>query len=440
MGLLSNLFSEEKREISTLEKIADQVLSHENEMAALSDDQLKEKTEEYKKRLAEGETVDDLLPEAFATAREAAYRVINEKPYRVQVMGAVAMHKGDIAEMKTGEGKTLVATLPAYLNALTGEGVHIVTVNDYLARRDSEWMGKLYRYLGLSVGLICHDLDNEGRKKAYAADITYGTNNELGFDYLRDNMVVYKENKVQRPHAFAIVDEVDSILIDEARTPLIISGKGDKSTDLYAKADAFAKTLKVQRFAELDAKEDMEEYYKENDIDYVVDEKQKTATLTQSGVKKAEEFFGIENLTDPDNLTIQHHVNQAIKANGVMKLDVDYVVKDGEVIIVDEFTGRLMYGRRFNEGLHQAIEAKEGVKVQSESKTLATITFQNYFRLYKKLSGMTGTAQTESEEFQEIYKLDVVEIPTNKPVLRKDAVFSFGGRCAYRGKRSIHCD
>ncbi len=325
-----------------------------------------------------------------------------------------------IAEMKTGEGKTLVATLPAYLNALTGEGVHIVTVNDYLARRDSEWMGKLYKYMGLKVGLIVHDLDNDGRKTAYNADITYGTNNELGFDYLRDNMVVYKENKVQRGHAFAIVDEVDSILIDEARTPLIISGQGDKSTDLYERADRLAKTLKLERFTEIDSKQDMDEYYAENGIDYVVDEKQKTATLTQLGVKKAEEFFNIENLTDPENLTIQHHVNQAIKANGVMKLDVDYVVKEGEVIIVDEFTGRLMYGRRFNEGLHQAIEAKEGVKVQSESKTLATITFQNYFRLYKKLSGMTGTGQTESEEFQEIYKLDVVEIPTNKPVIRKD--------------------
>ena len=342
------------------------------------------------------------------------------KHFPVQVLGGIVLHQGRIAEMKTGEGKTLVATLPAYLNALTGNGVHIVTVNDYLAHRDSEWMGKLYKYMGLKVGLIVHDLENSLRKEAYAADITYGTNNELGFDYLRDNMVVYKENKVQRGHAFAIVDEVDSILIDEARTPLIISGKGDKSTDLYEKADVFAKTLKLQRFTELDSKEDMEAYYEENGIDYVVDEKQKTATLTQLGVKKAEEHFGLENLTDPENLTISHHINQAIKANGVMKLDVDYVVKDGEVIIVDEFTGRLMYGRRFNEGLHQAIEAKEGVKVQSESKTLATITFQNYFRLYGKLSGMTGTGQTESEEFQEIYKLDVVEVPTNKPVIRKD--------------------
>ena len=427
MNFLKAMFGNySKREVKRVQPICDKVLALEDKYAAMSESELKNQTTILKERLANGETTDDILPEAFATCREAGWRVLGMKHFPVQIIGGIVLHQGRIAEMKTGEGKTLVATLPAYLNALTGEGVHIVTVNDYLARRDSEWMGKLYRYLGLSVGLICHDLDNEGRKKAYAADITYGTNNELGFDYLRDNMVVYKENKVQRPHAFAIVDEVDSILIDEARTPLIISGKGDKSTDLYAKADAFAKTLKVQRFAELDAKEDMEEYYKENDIDYVVDEKQKTATLTQSGVKKAEEFFGIENLTDPDNLTIQHHVNQAIKANGVMKLDVDYVVKDGEVIIVDEFTGRLMYGRRFNEGLHQAIEAKEGVKVQSESKTLATITFQNYFRLYKKLSGMTGTALTEEKEFREIYNMDVVEVPTNKPVIRvdyNDAVF-----------------
>ena len=329
MNFLKAMFGNySKREVKRVQPICDKVLALEDKYAAMSESELKNQTTILKERLANGETTDDILPEAFATCREAGWRVLGMKHFPVQIIGGIVLHQGRIAEMKTGEGKTLVATLPAYLNALTGEGVHIVTVNDYLARRDSEWMGKLYRYLGLSVGLICHDLDNEGRKKAYAADITYGTNNELGFDYLRDNMVVYKENKVQRPHAFAIVDEVDSILIDEARTPLIISGKGDKSTDLYAKADAFAKTLKVQRFAELDAKEDMEEYYKENDIDYVVDEKQKTATLTQSGVKKAEEFFGIENLTDPDNLTIQHHVNQAIKANGVMKLDVDYVVKD----------------------------------------------------------------------------------------------------------------
>ncbi|MGN0449573.1 MAG: preprotein translocase subunit SecA [Ruminococcus sp.] len=421
MNFLKAMFGNySKREVKRVQPICDKVLALEDKYAAMSESELKNQTAILKERLANGETTDDILPDAFAVCREAGYRVLGMKHYPVQVIGGIVLHQGRIAEMKTGEGKTLVATLPAYLNGLTGNGVHIVTVNDYLARRDSEWMGKLYRYLGLTVGLITHEIDNEQRKAAYNADITYGTNNELGFDYLRDNMVVYKEQKVQREHAFAIVDEVDSILIDEARTPLIISGKGDKSTDLYERADALAKTLKLQRFAELDSKEDMEEYYEEHGIDYVVDEKQKTATLTQSGVKKAEEFFGIENLTDPENLTIQHHVNQAIKANGVMKLDVDYVVKDGEVIIVDEFTGRLMYGRRFNEGLHQAIEAKEGVKVQSESKTLATITFQNYFRLYKKLSGMTGTAQTESEEFQEIYKLDVVEIPTNKPVIRKD--------------------
>lgn len=421
MKFLKSIFGNySKKEVKRIQPICDKVIALEDKYAKMSESELKNQTTILKERLANGETTDDILPEAFATCREASWRVLGMKHFPVQVIGGIVLHQGRIAEMRTGEGKTLVATLPAYLNALTGEGVHVVTVNDYLARRDSEWMGKLYRYLGLTVGLITHDLPNDERKSAYAADITYGTNNELGFDYLRDNMVVYKEQKVQRPHAFAIVDEVDSILIDEARTPLIISGKGDKSTDLYQKADSFAKTLKIQRFAEIDAKDDMDDYYAENGIDYVVDEKQKTATLTQSGVKKAEEYFGIENLTDPENLTIQHHVNQALKANGVMKLDVDYVVKDGEVIIVDEFTGRLMYGRRFNEGLHQAIEAKEGVKVQSESKTLATITFQNYFRLYNKLSGMTGTAQTEAEEFQEIYKLDVVEIPTNKPVQRVD--------------------
>lgn len=386
----------------------------------MSDKELKEQTNVLKERLKNGETTDDILTDAFAVCREASYRVLGMKHFPVQIIGGIILHQGRIAEMKTGEGKTLVATLPAYLNALTGEGVHIVTVNDYLARRDSEWMGKLYRFLGLSVGLIVHDLDNDLRKQAYAADITYGTNNELGFDYLRDNMVVYKEKKVQRGHAFAIVDEVDSILIDEARTPLIISGQGDKSTDLYERANSLAKTLKKEVFTELDNKQDNDEYYKENGIEYIVDEKAKTATLTPLGVKKAEEFFGVDNLTDPDNLTIQHHVNQAIKAYGVMKRDIDYVVKDGEVIIVDEFTGRLMYGRRYNEGLHQAIEAKEGVKIANESKTLATITFQNYFRLYNKLSGMTGTAMTEEEEFREIYKLDVVEIPTNKPVARED--------------------
>ena len=421
MNFLKAMFGNySKREIKRIQPLADKVIALESKYAAMSESELKNQTTLLKERLANGETTDDILPDAFAACREASWRVLGMKHFPVQILGGIVLHQGRIAEMKTGEGKTLVATLPAYLNALTGNGVHIVTVNDYLARRDSEWMGKLYKYMGLKVGLIVHDLENSLRKDAYNADITYGTNNELGFDYLRDNMVVYKENKVQRDHAFAIVDEVDSILIDEARTPLIISGQGDKSTDLYEKADGFAKTLKLQRFTELDSKEDMETYYAEHGIDYVVDEKQKTATLTQLGVKKAEEYFGLENLTDPENLTIQHHINQAIKANGVMKLDVDYVVKDGEVLIVDEFTGRLMYGRRFNEGLHQAIEAKEGVKVQSESKTLATITFQNYFRLYGKLSGMTGTGQTESEEFQEIYKLDVVEIPTNKPVIRKD--------------------
>ena len=421
MNPLKALFGNySKREVKRVQPIADKVLALEEKYAAMSESELKNQTALLKERLANGETTDDILPDAFAVCREGAWRVLGMKHFPVQIIGGIILHQGRIAEMKTGEGKTLVATLPAYLNGLTGEGVHIVTVNDYLARRDSEWMGKLYRYLGLTVGLIVHDLDNDERKEAYAADITYGTNNELGFDYLRDNMVVYKESKVQRGHAFAIVDEVDSILIDEARTPLIISGKGDKSTELYTQANRFAKTLKVQRFAELNSKEDMESYYADNGIDYVVDEKAKTATLTQSGVKKAEEFFNIDNLTDPDNLTIQHHVNQAIRANGIMKRDVDYVVKDGEIIIVDEFTGRLMYGRRYNEGLHQAIEAKEGVKVQNESKTLATITFQNYFRLYNKLSGMTGTAMTEQNEFQEIYKLDVVEVPTNKPLARID--------------------
>jgi len=421
MNLLKKLFgSYSKKELKRIQPVVDKILALEDKYSAMSEAELKNQTTLLKERLANGETTDDILPDAFAVCREGAWRVLGMKHYPVQLIGGIVLHQGRIAEMKTGEGKTLVATLPAYLNGLTGNGVHIVTVNDYLARRDSEWMGKLYRYLGLTVGLVVHDVDPADRKQAYEADITYGTNNELGFDYLRDNMVVYKENKVQRPHAFAIVDEVDSILIDEARTPLIISGRGDKSTDLYTRADKFARTLKIKRFTELDSKEDLEAYYKENEIDYVVDEKQKTATLTQSGVKKAEAFFEIENLTDPENLTIQHHVNQAIRAHGIMKLDVDYVVNDGEIIIVDEFTGRLMYGRRYNEGLHQAIEAKEGVKVQNESKTLATITFQNYFRLYKKLSGMTGTALTEEQEFNEIYKLDVVEIPTNKPLARQD--------------------
>ncbi|MBQ3416349.1 MAG: preprotein translocase subunit SecA [Ruminococcus sp.] len=421
MGLFKALFGDySARELKRIRPICDKVLSLEDKYAAMKSKELKAQTAILKERLANGETTDDILPDAFAVCREASKRVLGMQHFPVQVIGGIVLHQGRIAEMKTGEGKTLVATLPAYLNALTGEGVHIVTVNDYLAKRDSEWMGKLYRYLGLSVGLIIHDLKPEERKKAYLADITYGTNNELGFDYLRDNMVVYKEQMVQRGHAFAIVDEVDSILIDEARTPLIISGKGDKASDLYERADQLARTLKKHVFTEIDNKEDMEAFYAENNIDYVVDEKAKTATLTQLGVKKAEKFFGIENLTDPDNITIQHHVNQAIKAHGCMKNEVSYVVKDGEVIIVDEFTGRLMYGRRYNEGLHQAIEAKEGVKVESESKTLATITFQNFFRLYGKLSGMTGTAKTEETEFQEIYKLDVVEIPTNKPVVRVD--------------------
>ena len=409
-----------KREVKRVKPLCDKVLELESKYQPMSDKELKEQTNVLKERLKNGETTDDILTDAFAVCREASFRVLGMKHFPVQIIGGIVLHQGRIAEMKTGEGKTLVATLPAYLNGLTGEGVHIVTVNDYLARRDSEWMGKLYRFLGLSVGLIVHDLPTELRKKAYEADITYGTNNELGFDYLRDNMVVYKEKKVQRGHAFAVVDEVDSILIDEARTPLIISGQGDKSTDLYEKANNLARTLKKEVFAEIDSKTDNEEYYKENGIEYIVDEKAKSATLTPLGVKRAETFFGVDNLTDPDNLTIQHHVNQAIKAYGVMQKDIDYVVKDGEVVIVDEFTGRLMYGRRYNEGLHQAIEAKEGVKIANESKTLATITFQNYFRLYNKLSGMTGTAMTEEEEFREIYKLDVVEIPTNKPVLRED--------------------
>ena len=408
------------RELKRIYPIVDKIEALRPTMQALTDEELRAKTKEYKDRYNGGESLDSILPEAFATVREAAKRSLGMEHHRVQLIGGIILHQGRIAEMKTGEGKTLVATLPAYLNALTGEGVHIVTVKDYLARRDSEWMGKLYRYLGLSGGLICHDLDNEGRKKAYAADITYGTNNELGFDYLRDNMVVYKENKVQRPHAFAIVDEVDSILIDEARTPLIISGKGDKSTDLYAKADAFAKTLKVQRFAELDAKEDMEEYYKENDFDYVVDLKAHTAALTDRGTKKAEEFFGVESISDVDNLTLSHYINHAIRAYGIMKKDKDFIVRDGQVLIVDEFTGRIMEGRRYSDGLHQAIEAKERVKIASESQTLATITFQNYFRLYNKLSGMTGTAKTEEDEFKGIYKLDVIEIPTIKEVIRKD--------------------
>ena len=417
MGLFNKIFgSYNDRELKKIYPIADAIEKLEPEYAALTDDALRAKTEEFKARYNDGETLDELLPEAFAAVREAAWRVLGMKPFRVQLIGGIVLHQGRIAEMKTGEGKTLVAVLPAYLNALTGEGVHIVTVNDYLARRDSEWMGKVHRFMGLSVGLIVHGLTPTERREAYACDITYGTNNEMGFDYLRDNMALYKENMVQRGHAFAIVDEVDSILIDEARTPLIISGQGDKSTDLYEQADRFAKTLKITRIKEMDAKEEQDTV----DGDYIVDEKARTATLTQAGVKKAEQYFHLENLMDSDNVTLLHHINQAIKARGVMTRDVDYVVKDDQVIIVDEFTGRLMFGRRYNEGLHQAIEAKEGVKVERESKTLATITFQNYFRLYKKLSGMTGTAKTEETEFQQIYKLDVVEIPTNKPTIRTD--------------------
>ena len=407
-----------RRELKRIQPACSAVLDLEDQYKQMSDEELKAQTPAFKDRLAQGASLDDILPEAFAVCREAADRVLGMRHFPVQVLGGIVLHQGRIAEMKTGEGKTLVATLPAYLNALAGKGVHIVTVNDYLARRDSEWMGKVFRFLGLSVGLIVHDLENDARKKAYAADITYGTNNEFGFDYLRDNMVIYKQDKVQRGHNYAIVDEVDSILIDEARTPLIISGQGDSSTEMYTVANSFAKTLHCVRVAELNEKEDNDELY--SNADYIVDEKAKTATLTRSGVKKAEAFFKIDNLTDADNISIQHYVNQAVKAQGVMRKDIDYVVKDGEVIIVDEFTGRLMYGRRYNEGLHQAIEAKEGVKVAHESKTLATITFQNYFRMYDKLSGMTGTAKTEEAEFNEIYKLDVIEIPTNMPMIRKD--------------------
>ncbi len=418
MGLISALFgSYSKRELKRVEPIKDQVLALEDKYRAMSEEQLRGQTAVLKGRLADGETLDDILPDAFAVCREAADRVLGMRHFPVQIIGGIVLHQGRISEMRTGEGKTLVSTLPAYLNALEGRGVHIVTVNDYLAKRDSEWMGKVYRYLGLSVGLIIHGLNNEQRRAAYNCDITYGTNNELGFDYLRDNMVIYKERKVQREFRYAIIDEVDSILIDEARTPLIISGQGDKSTELYAVANTFAKTLKMHKVAELDDKVDNDAGV---DADYIVDEKAKTATLTPSGVKKAEAFFNLENLMDGDNMTIQHHVNQAIKAHGIMKRDIDYVVKDGEVIIVDEFTGRLMLGRRYNEGLHQAIEAKENVRVERESKTLATITFQNFFRLYDKLSGMTGTALTEESEFREIYNLDVIEIPTNKPVIRLD--------------------
>ena len=417
MGLINKLFgTRSQREIKKFMPQVDAVMALEDEYRQLSDEALKAKTADFKARLQNGETLDDILVEAFATCREAADRVLGMRPYRVQVIGGIVLHQGRIAEMKTGEGKTLVAILPAYLNALSGKGVHIVTVNDYLAKRDSEWMGKVYRYLGLSVGLIIHGLSAAQRREAYAADITYCTNNELGFDYLRDNMAIYKQEMVQRGHNFVIVDEVDSILIDEARTPLIISGQGEASTKLYEMADFFVSRLSKMVFASTDEKEEQDQY----DCDYIVDEKARTVSLTAKGIAKAEEYFQVENLSDPENTTLAHHINQAMKARGLMKRDIDYVVKDGQVIIVDEFTGRLMYGRRYNEGLHQAIEAKEGVTVANESKTLATITFQNFFRLYAKLSGMTGTALTEAEEFMGIYDLDVIEIPTNKPVARID--------------------
>ena len=418
MSLFTKIFgTASQRELKSIYPIADKVQALEEEYKSLTDAQLQAKTPELKARLANGETLDDILPEAFATCREAAWRVLGMRHYYVQIVGGIVLHQGRIAEMRTGEGKTLVATLPAYLNALAGKGVHIVTVNDYLAKRDSEWMGKVYRFLGLKVGLIIHGVKGEEKKEAYRADITYGTNNEFGFDYLRDNMAIYSHELVQRGHAFAIVDEVDSILIDEARTPLIISGQGDKSTQLYTIVDSFVSRLKGKRIARVDDKQEEDDTL---DADYIVDEKAKTATLTARGIEKAEKAFQIENLGDPENTTLSHHINQALKARGVMKRDIDYVVKDGQVVIVDEFTGRLMFGRRYNQGLHQAIEAKEKVEVAHESKTLATITFQNYFRQYSKLSGMTGTAMTEQEEFGTIYELDIVEIPTNKPVARVD--------------------
>ena len=417
MGLFTKLFgTRSQRELKKIQPTVDKILTLEEAYSGLSEESLKGKTAEFKERLAAGETLDDLLPEAFAAIREAAWRVLGMKPYPVQLIGGIILHQGRIAEMKTGEGKTLVAILPCYLNALTGRGVHVVTVNEYLAKRDSEWMGKVYRYMGLSVGLIIPGMTPAERRESYAADITYCTNNELGFDYLRDNMAIYKNELVQRGHAFAIVDEVDSILIDEARTPLIISGRGEDSSKLYEMADYFVSTLRRQVFAKTDEKEVHDDY----DCDYFVDEKSRTVSLTASGIAKAERYFGVENLSDMENATLSHHINQAMKARGLMKKDIDYVVKDGQIIIVDEFTGRLMYGRRYNEGLHQAIEAKENVQVAGESKTLATITFQNFFRLYDKLSGMTGTALTEEEEFASIYQLDVVEIPTNKPVARVD--------------------
>ena len=417
MGLIEKIFGNySQKELKRIDPLVKKVLALEDTYRNMSEEELRSQTAVLKERLANGETLDDILPEAFAACREACDRVLDMRPYPVQVIGGIILHQGRIAEMKTGEGKTLVETLPAYLNALSGKGVHIVTVNDYLAKRDSEWMGKVFSYMGLSVGLVIHGVENDDRREAYASDITYGTNNEFGFDYLRDNMVTYKENRVQRGFNYAIVDEVDSILIDEARTPLIISGRGDKSTDLYQKADRFVRTLTAIKVKEHDDKEETDDV----NADYIIDEKANTATLTPRGAEKAEKYFNVENINDADNMTLLHHINQAIKAHGVMKRDVDYVVKDGEVIIVDEFTGRLMLGRRYNDGLHQAIEAKEGVTVARENRTLATITFQNYFRMYHKLSGMTGTAMTEADEFREIYGLDVVEIPTNKPVIRED--------------------
>lgn len=422
MSFINKLFSSRnQRELNRIEPLVNKIEALDKEMEKLSDEELKHKTVEFKKRLAKGESLDDILPEAFAVVREASYRVLGMKHFRVQLFGGIILHQGRIAEMKTGEGKTLVATLPAYLNALSGKGVHIVTVNDYLAKRDRDWMGKIYEFLGLSVGCIVHGLTNAERKEAYNSDITYGTNNEFGFDYLRDNMVIYKDEMVQRELNYAIVDEVDSILIDEARTPLIISGKGEKSTDLYERANMFVKTLKGRVLEPNEDKKDLfDREFKEEVVDFLINEKARSCVLTEKGTKKAESFFGLDNLADPNNMEIAHHINQALKANNIMKRDVDYVVKDGEIIIVDAFTGRLMHGRRYSEGLHQAIEAKEGLRIRSESKTLATITFQNYFRMYHKLAGMTGTAKTEESEFREIYGMDVVEIPTNKPVIRKD--------------------
>ena len=422
MGVFESIFgSANKKELKKIEPIIKKIESYDKSMQQLSDDELKHKTVEFKERLKNGETLDDILPEAFAVVREASYRVLGMKQYRVQLIGGVVLHQGRIAEMKTGEGKTLVATLPAYLNALSGKGVHVVTVNDYLAKRDKEWMGKVHEFLGLTVGVIVYGLDNDERRENYACDITYGTNNQYGFDYLRDNMVIYKKDKVQRGLNFAIVDEVDSILIDEARTPLIISGQGDESTDMYMRANMFANGLTGRIMDPEEDKPDIfDREFKDETVDFLVDEKRKTASLTEIGTKKAEEYFGVENLSDPNNMELAHHINQALKANNTMKRDIDYVVKDDEILIVDEFTGRIMEGRRYSDGLHQAIEAKEGVEVKSESKTLATVTFQNYFRMYNKLSGMTGTAKTEEEEFNEIYKMDVVEIPTNKPVARVD--------------------